>query len=134
MKKIVQSIANLTSRTKLIIIASGVVTLFAISYFIITKEEPTYAVKAGKLYAITGDKAKLIGDYSEYLTSVTLKNGEDVIVKKINWGDKETVFVINGEEYRLGPNGVMRVDGNLIILTDDSKKKKKVDEYGILVR
>lgn len=133
MKKIVQSIAHLTFRTKLIIIISVGVTLFAIGFLLFTSE-PTYAVKGSQLYAIKGNKAKLIGNYSEYYSSVTLENKEEVIIKEINWGDKETLFIINGEEHRVGPNGIMRVEGNLIILTDNSKRKKKVDQYGNLVR
>ncbi len=129
MKKIVQAIAHLTFKTKLIILASVIVTLVAIGYLIYTKEEPTYAVKFGKLYSVKGNKAKLIGDYSEKHEIVILENKE-VLIKKINWGDKETVFIINGEEHRMGPNGTATAEGNLIILTDDSKKKKKVDEYG----
>lgn len=134
MKKIVLSIARLSFRTKLIIFISVGVILFATGFILLTSKKPTYAVKGGQLYAITGDKAKLIGNYSEYISSVTLENKEELIIKEINWGDKETIFIINGEEHRVGPNGMLSVEGNLIILTDNSKRKKKVDQYGSLVR
>ncbi len=132
MKKIVQSIAHLTLRTKLIILTSAIVTLFAVGYLLYSKEEPTYAIKGGMLYAVTGNKAQIIGKYDKYVQVATLENGEEVIVTEINWGDKETVYVINGEEHRMGPNGRMKVEGNLIILTDNSKRKKRVDKYGVL--
>ncbi len=90
MKNFLQSIAHLTFRAILIIFISVGITLFAIG-FLLFASEPTYAVKGSQLYAIKGN-------YSEYYSSLTLENKEEVIIIEINWGDKETLFIINEEE------------------------------------
>ncbi len=133
MKKIVQAIARLPLKRKLIILAGIIAVLLVIGYLIRTREEPEYAIHFGKLYAVKGDKARLIGNYWENYEIVYVKN-KKTIIKVINWGDKETVFVVNGEEYRMGPNGTVTVEDDLIVLKDDSGKKKKVNEYGKQVR
>lgn len=130
MKKIVQSIAHLSLRAKLIVSVSMGFVLIVACYIFFSKAEPEYAVKFGELYAVSGNKAKLIGDYSEEYELATLTDGEEVIVKKINWGGKKTIFVINGVEHIMGLNGKMVVENNLIVLMDNSKKKKKIDRYG----
>ncbi len=86
------------------------------------------------MYEVSGNKAKLVGDYSVDHEIAVLNNGEEVLFKKIYWGDKKIIFIVNGVEYETGPNGDLKAEGNLLVLTDNKKKKKKIDQYGNLIR
>jgi len=133
MKKIAQNISSASLPVKVLvsILLGGI--LLIILYVTFLRKEPEYTVKFGKIYSVKGDKAVLVGDYSDIYESVLL-NEDEVIVKTIYWGNKETHFIINGEEHIMGPNAKMSVEDSLIVLTDNSRKKKKVDKYGNRVR
>jgi hypothetical protein len=119
---------------KAIAIVTAGILLFIVAFSLFFNKKPTYAVKLGKLYEVSGDKAKLVGDYSEEYHVAVLESGEEVVYKKIHWGNKKTVFIINGEEHETGPNGYLKAEGDLLVLSDNTKRKKKVNQYGELVR